>query len=139
MADTVKILSRMNGKALTVSKGQKKTRPGDLLMEAYLGLPEQHFKVVFIGQFFGLQSVSDPTKYIDVPGESTKIYEKIIVYDFNGNINQKWFLLPADQQFYKIQSASSKLVMEIEGGIDAEDVGVVQNKDYNNLSQMWRL
>jgi hypothetical protein len=54
-------------------------------------------------------------------------------------MNQKWFLLPVDQQFYKIQSASSKMVMEIEGGIDAEDVGVVQNKDYNNLSQMWKL
>lgn len=31
------------------------------------------------------------------------------------------------------------MVMEVEGGIDAEDVGVVQNKDYNNLSQMWKL
>lgn len=74
MSETVKILSRMNGKALTVSKGQKKTKPGELLMEAYLGLPEQHFKRVFIKQSFGFQSVSDPTKYIDVPGESTKIY-----------------------------------------------------------------
>lgn len=32
MNDTIKIVSRMNGKVITVSKGQKKTRPGDLLM-----------------------------------------------------------------------------------------------------------
>ena len=31
----------------------------------------------------------------------------------------------------------SKMVMEVEGGVDAEGVGVVQNTDYNNLSQMW--
>jgi hypothetical protein len=32
MNDTVKIVSRMNGKVITVSKGQKKTKPGALLM-----------------------------------------------------------------------------------------------------------
>lgn len=63
------------------------------------------------------------------------------MYNYNGNLNQKWFLHPAtnEQGYYKIESAASKMVMEVEGGIDAEDVGVVQNKDYNNLSQMWKL
>jgi hypothetical protein len=128
----------MNGKVITVSKGQKKTRPGDLLMESYTGSQDQQFKVIYIGQYFGIQAVSDPNKYIDVPGESGKVYEKLILYNFNGNLNQKWLLHPVDQQYYKIESAISKLVMEVEGGIDAEDVGVVQNKDYNNLSQMWK-
>lgn len=32
MNDNIKIVSRMNGKVITVSKGQKKTKPGDLLM-----------------------------------------------------------------------------------------------------------
>lgn len=70
MNENVKIVSRMNGKVMTVSKGQKKTRPADLLMETYTGSPEQHFKVVYIGQYFGIQSISDNNKYIDVPGES---------------------------------------------------------------------
>lgn len=68
------------------------------------------------------------------------------MYAFNGNLNQKWFLHPVDKQYYKIETAlvnkssekNEKLIMEVEGGIDAEDVGVVQNKDYNNLSQMWK-
>jgi hypothetical protein len=33
MSGPVKIVSRMNGKVITVSTGQKNTRPGDLLME----------------------------------------------------------------------------------------------------------
>ena len=139
MNDTIKIVSRMNGKVITVSKGQKKTRPGDLLMESYTGSADQHFKVLYIGQHFGIQSVSDPSKYVDVPGESSKVYERLIMYNYNGNLNQKWFLHQADPGFYKMESAVSKMVMEVEGGIDAEDVGVVQNKDYNNLSQMWKL
>lgn len=75
---------------------------------------------------------------MDVPGESSNVYEKLIMYNFNGNLNQKWYLHAVDQQYYKIESAISKMVIEVEGGIDAEDVGVVQNKDYNNLSQMWK-
>ncbi len=144
MEEPVKIVSRMNGKVITISKGQKKTRPGSLLMESYTGAPEQHFKIVHLGQHFGIQSVANPSMCVDVPGESKKIYEKLIMYAYNGNLNQKWFLHPVDQSFYKIESAlvnkdnNERLVMEVEGGIDAEDVGVVQNKDYNNLSQMWR-
>lgn len=102
MNDPVRIVSKMNGKVLTISKGQKKTRPGDLLMESYTGAPEQHFKVNFVGQHFGIQSLSDPTKYVDVPGESSQVYEKLIMYNFNGNLNQKWFLHPIDQQYFKI-------------------------------------
>jgi hypothetical protein len=30
--DPVKIVSKMNGKVITISKGQKKTKPGNLLM-----------------------------------------------------------------------------------------------------------
>lgn len=68
MEEPVKIVSRMNGKVLTISKGQKKTRLGDLLMESYMGAPEQHFKIVHIGHHFGIQSVSNPSLYVDVPG-----------------------------------------------------------------------
>jgi len=49
--------------------------------------------VFTIGTFYGIQSSSDKNKYVDIPGESTKIYTEIIVYDYNGNLNQKWKLL----------------------------------------------
>ena len=63
----------------------------------------------------------------------------MICYPYNGNLNQKFLLHPINNGFYKIESGLSKLIIEVEGGIDAEDVGVVQNKDYNNLNQMWKL
>lgn len=58
----------MNGKVITVSRGQKQTIPGSLLMESYTGSQDQHFKIVYIGQYFGIQSTSNPSKYIDIPG-----------------------------------------------------------------------
>ena len=60
----------MNGKVVTVSKGQSKTKPGDLVMETYTGSPNQQFKVVYIGQYFGFQSVADQKNYIDITNES---------------------------------------------------------------------
>ena len=138
MNEHVKIVSKMNGKVITVSQGQKQTKPGCLIMEGYTGSPNQHWEVVFVGQHFGIKSLADPKKYVDVPGESQRVYEKLIAYEFNGNKNQKWFLHPQGQQCYKIQSVLNNLVMEVEGGIDADGVGIVQNKDYGNTSQLWR-
>jgi hypothetical protein len=43
------------------------------------------------------------------------------MYTFNGNLNQKWFLHPVDQQYYKIETAlvsksgekNERLVIEV--------------------------
>ena len=41
-----------------------------------------------------------------------------------------------NNRFY-ITSVKSGLVMEIEGGIDAEGMRLVQNRKYNHLNQLW--
>ena len=89
---------------------------------------------------YEIRSVLFPTKVFDVTGESKKVYEHLIVYDSHGKLNQRWLIhqLP-NSLFCKIESAYSKMVMEVEGGVDQDGVGVVQNIDYNNLSQMWAL
>lgn len=138
MNDTYKIVSRMNGKVITISKGQKFSKPGELIMETYIGSPYQHFRVVASKQYNEIRSVAFPNKLLDVTGESKKVYEHLIAYDYNGNLNQKWIIHNIDNSFCKIESPHSKMVMEVEGGVDAEGVGVVQNTDYNNLSQMWK-
>lgn len=139
MNQQVKIVSKMNNKVMTVSQGQYQTRPGDLIIESYTGSPFQKFIVFPMGQYFGIQCANDTNRYIDVPGESSKIYEELIVYNYNGNLNQKWVLEGNDQQGYLFKSAFNGLVAEVQGGIDAEGMAVVQNKNYKNLSQYWKI
>jgi hypothetical protein len=48
-------------------------------------------------------------------------------------------LIKVDEaNYYYIENVKSKMVLELQGGIDAEGMAVVQNKNYKNLNQMWR-
>jgi len=50
-----------------------------------------------------------------------------------------WVVVHLDKENVQIVSAHSQLVLEVQGGIDAEGVGVVQNINYKNKSQIWRI
>jgi hypothetical protein len=50
-----------------------------------------------------------------------------------------WLLTYLDKENVQIVSVHSQLVLEVQGGIDAEGVGVVQNTNYKNKSQVWRI
>jgi hypothetical protein len=64
-----------------------------------------------------------------------------MVYEYHGRQNQMWLLSYLDKENVNVQilSVHSQLVLEVQGGIDAEGVGVVQNTNYKNKSQIWRI
>lgn len=76
---------------------------------------------------------------IDVNNESTEVYKEIILYEYHGKLNQKWQIIDLGNQNVQFMSCHSKLVLETQGGIDAEGVAVVQNTNYKNKSQIWRI
>ena len=71
-----RIASVMNGKVLTISNGQRKTRPFDLIMEEYSNSLEQKFYLenIFENQFT-IRSVASPDKVLDVMHESKEVYK----------------------------------------------------------------
>jgi hypothetical protein len=74
-----------------------------------------------------------------VNNESTDVYKEIIVYEYHGKPNQKWEIIELGNNNVQFRSCLSKLVLETQGGIDAEGVAVVQNTNYKNKSQIWRI
>lgn len=71
--------------------------------------------------------------------ESKEVYKEIIVYEYHGKPNQLWTVVYLDKDNVQLMSVHSQLVLEVQGGIDAEGVGVVQNINYKNKSQVWRI
>lgn len=49
-----------------------------------------------------------------------------------------WILETVGNLGYTFTNAHSKLVMEIEGGIDADGVGIKQNTNFQFLNQIWK-
>ncbi len=47
-------------------------------------------------------------------------------------------IIGLENGFIQLMSMHSGLVLEVQGGIDADGVGVVQNTNYKNRSQVWR-
>lgn len=45
----------------------------------------------------------------------------------------------ADNSYYFIESVNSGKVLEIEGGVDADGVRVIQNTKYGNTNQLWKI
>lgn len=81
MSKRYRIVSSMNGMVLTVSEGQRKTRPGDLIMENYKGIQEQQFIIEELNSTeVKIKSVAKPDRVIDVANESSEVYKEIIVY-----------------------------------------------------------
>ena len=78
---------------------------------------------------------------LDVEGSSKKEYAPIISYKFHGKRNQMWRLknFGNEANTYYIENIKSLMVLEIEGGINAEGMRIVQNKPYGNLNQLWVL
>lgn len=67
MSKKYRIVSSLNGMVMTVSQGQRKKRPGDLLMEHYKGTQEQQFYIEELNSTeVKLKSVANPDKVIDV-------------------------------------------------------------------------
>ena len=65
------------------------------------------------------------------------MYAEINGYEFHGKENQQWSLEKFDSKYFYIVSRQSGLVLEIEGGIDADGMSIVQNKKYGHLNQLW--
>lgn len=71
MSQRYRIVSAMNGMVVTVSQGQRKGRPGDLILENYKGVQEQQFYIEKINAIeCKIRSVAQPNKAIDVINES---------------------------------------------------------------------
>ena len=142
MSRRCKIVRALNGKVLTVSQGQFKTRPGNLIMETYSNQSSQQFvlKPIVGSQESQVTIVSygQQGRVVDVVNESKEVYKEIIVYEHHGRLNQRWMVIALDNGFIQLMSMHSGLVLEVQGGIDADGVGVVQNTNYKNRSQVWR-
>jgi hypothetical protein len=135
-----RIVSAMNGKAITISKGQRKIRPGDLLIENYSNSPYQQFYIenIFENQYY-IKSAAEPNKVFDVTNESKEVYKEILVYDNSQQIHQKWLIIDMPNNAVQIVSVYNGLALEIQGGIDAEGLRIVQNINYKNKSQLWKI
>ena len=67
-----RIISAMNGKAITVSRGQRNTKPGHLIIEEYVENKDQMFLIQnIIDNQYTIRSVADTNKVFDVINEST--------------------------------------------------------------------
>ena len=78
---------------------------------------------------------------LDVEGASSTIYTPVLCYKTHGNKNQLWRIVKENdvEDAYKIENVKSGQVIEIEGGIDADGMRVVQNAYYKNLNQLWKI
>ena len=63
----------------------------------------------------------------------------MIVYEGHGKQNQKWMISDIPNKGVQIMSLHSGLVLEIQGGIDADGMLVIQNTNYKNKSQFWSI
>ena len=140
MPTKYRIVSAMNGKVITVSQGQRKTEKFALILEQYVNHIEQQFFIEksYENQYI-IRSVAFPDKVIDVTNESKEVYKEIVVYEGHGKPNQKWIITDLPNNTAQIMSLHSALVLEIQGGIDADGMLVVQNTNYRNKSQIWRI
>jgi len=74
---------------------------------------------------YRLSCASNASMTVDIPGFSTKIGEKPIVYSFNGGNNQ-YFELTATGGYYRIRSVSSADVLAVQGGLAASGTPIIQ-------------
>lgn len=136
---TVFICSAMNGMAVTMNSRSKDKKKGRITVHELNKGSNQRFQIVSgEGGSYFLKNVGIG-KVIDVKKEKEEVYTEIIGYDFHGKRNQMWILEPHSNHRYYLKSLSSGMVAEIEGGINAEGMRLVQNNKYSNLNQLWEL
>ena len=79
-------------------------------------------------------------KYLDVGGRSTSNGGGIVQFDYNGQTDQQWRLLPLSEgsQFhYVIQNVYNDKVLTVDGNSTDDGANIVQY-DYNgSASQVW--
>ena len=134
----MKITSKMNGKALTLSEGQFDTKKGSFIFRSYKGSDNQHFNFYPEQNRFRITCVAGDMA-LDCKDESEEIYNPIIGWKGHEKANQRWYVQEFEQDCYVIENAKSGLCLELEGGIDADGMDAVQNKFYHNLNQLWDL
>ena len=78
-------------------------------------------------------------KVLDVYKEKETLYSEIIGYDYHGKDNQMWILEEVNNGEYMLINNKSKLALEIDGGIDADGIGIIQNTRYKYKNQLWKL
>ena len=138
-SQTVYIRSAMNGMAITMHCKSIKKKGGKLSVTTLKDQPNQTFQISKIAE--GRCAIKNVawSKVLDVINEKEKVYAEIIGYELHGGPNQLWIFEPVGDKHFYILNVKSNLVVEIEGGIDAEGMRLVQNKKYCNLNQLWEL
>lgn len=136
MYKPVKIISKMNGKAMTVSEGEFKTKPGELIVATFSNATKQKFYISPKKEDFLIKSVHNNSA-LDMEGASKNVYSCCLSYKEHGKKNQLWQMVKHEDGCYFIVNSNSTHVLEIEGGIDADGMRVVQNTNYKNLNQLW--
>ena len=136
----VKVTSKMNGKVMTLSEGEFKSRPGDLIASNYTGASKQKFMFSTMNEVFMIKNLANGS-VLDVEGGSSTTYSTVLCYKHHGNKNQLWkvFKESSVENAFYIMNIKSNQVLEIEGGIDADGMRIVQNVYYKNLNQLWSI
>lgn len=79
---------------------------------------------------------------LDVCNESKKDGAEVLDYGFSNRKNQIWRLREGGQagehKYWFIENVGSGKVLEIEGGVDADGVGIIQNTNHGHRNQLWR-
>ena len=88
---TVKLKSAMNGKVLTMSEGEHKSKPGYLIVTNYTGSMKQKFVICPSKELFTIRAMLNNTA-IDVEGKSTSVYAPVLCYKLHEEKNQLWKL-----------------------------------------------
>jgi len=80
-------------------------------------------------------------KCLDVTGGATGNGVRVIQWECNGGVNQKWKFTPVADGYYKIEAANSGKALDVFGGLVSLGNGViVEQWDYNGgANQMWKL
>lgn len=137
---SIKILSLMNETALTLSEGEFKTNNGSLIVCGFYGGIKQRWMIRPEGETCTIASLHNHS-LLDVPKGSEEQYAALACGKPKQQKSQFWKIEPfgRDDGVYYIRNANSGLVIEIEGGIDAEGMRVVQNKPLGHLNQLWKI